>query len=321
MVKSSTARSSAEKIHTNLQLIGPEQAKSWIEIMRYKHQRKLRSDHVAMLAEEMRDGRFVQGTAIRIARLGDASYLIDGQHRLNAVVKSGRAQLFTAIYECVDNEAQLAEMYGRHDVGMRRSASDMYRAIELPESLGLPSDFVNSYAAAMSMLIAGMGRPEFKDRTRANVTEVIHLMELYAPSARSFIAAISGAERIIQKPLRRAYVIGVGVLSFRYSAAFAEERNGPDVTAFWRGVARDDRVPSSDPRKFVNRHLMTTTLTSAHNANGERSIVNSQYAARYVAHAFNAYMARETRKVIKVVDPTAPLTMYGVPKDPALWLV
>lgn len=72
---------------TQLQTITPDDA---LEMLKYNnHNRNARPRHVARLAADMVNERWVDnGDAIRFSRTGR---LLDGQHRLLAIIKSGRA--------------------------------------------------------------------------------------------------------------------------------------------------------------------------------------------------------------------------------------
>lgn len=77
--------------------------------------RPVNKHHVALLAREMKLGRWkVNGDTICM----NGTRLIDGQHRLMAVVESGHA-IETLLVEGVDSD-----VFDTKDVGRRRSASD-----------------------------------------------------------------------------------------------------------------------------------------------------------------------------------------------------
>lgn len=313
------AHKDAEVFATSIKEITPVLASEMLATMKYEHQRPVSPAHVKMLAAEMRASRFVPGTAIRIAHVNGASMLIDGQHRLGAVVASGIPQTFTIIEESAPSNEYVAWAYGSLDIGKRRVASDLYKAMELPDRLGLSSRALNNLAAAVSFLHDGM-KPSRSSTQRVDRAERIRLVELYAPHMREFLRIVSGAEKAISSAAERSYVIAVAMLTIRFSLPYAQSRAVPDIIDFWRGVAFDDKIAVDDPRKHVNRHLLTTSMASLRNAVGVRSVTTASYGARYIAVAFNTYMTRETRKFIRVADETAPVVIYGVPRDTEAWL-
>lgn len=102
-----------DRIKTAFVTITPELASEWM--LRNTRNRRLSEHHVAKLAEEMRRGRWcANGDAIRWA--GDL--LIDGQHRLQACIRSGVA--FTTLVITGLDEA----VFQTIDVGKTRSNAD-----------------------------------------------------------------------------------------------------------------------------------------------------------------------------------------------------
>jgi hypothetical protein len=303
----------AAEFASSIVTIGPERAAEMLGSMQYEHQRPVSKSQVSLYANEMKAGRFVSGTTIRVAHIDGRSKLLDGQHRLYAVIASGTEQVFTLLEEFAPDNDYIAWAYGSLDIGRRRAHADLYRAMDLSARLGLTDSDIDKLAPALAFMMAGL-----KTRSgNVNIdrTERVRLMELYAPYMRKFRELTYGCEAEMKSPLKRAYVIAVAMLTLRFSEPFAVKRGAPSVSEFWRGVAFDDKIGSEDPRKIVNRHLLTTSLTSASQAGVRRSATTAPYAARYIASCFNAYMIRETRRMIRVSDT---VKIYGVP-DPDLW--
>jgi hypothetical protein len=299
----------AEKITSTVRLIGPQEAAQMLDTMKYEYQRNIDRSHVAALVNEMIADRFIKGTTIRIAYLDGEAHIIDGQHRLSAVVSSKKPQIFTVIEETAPDADHIAWAYGNIDTGRVRSASDLYRPMGLHAQLDLTSRQINALSAAVDIIFGGMIR--VTKVKRSSKSEKMRLMELYAPFMKEYNAIVSHAPSTIA--IRRAYVVAVGVLSLRFSTS---SPNGASTSLFWRGVATDDRLESKDPRKVVHKHLMLTTMRG--DAFGTR--VSSAYGARYIATCYNAYMKGESRVMAKVLDETAPFKMTGIPSDQRQWL-
>lgn len=98
-------------------LIGPEQAKEFL-----KHNTKNRSvkeRNVRYLSEQMKNGYWqVNGDAIRISETG---VILDGQHRLHAIIKS-RKEIPTLLIEGLKDD-----VFKTIDTGSRRSKSDVLK--------------------------------------------------------------------------------------------------------------------------------------------------------------------------------------------------
>ena len=97
-----------------LERVTPEVATTWLA--RNHHNRNIRSKSVALLARDMAAGNWrFTGEAIKFDTDGT---LLDGQHRLMAVVQSG-ASINMLVIRGLDREAQLVM-----DSGAKRSAAD-----------------------------------------------------------------------------------------------------------------------------------------------------------------------------------------------------
>jgi hypothetical protein len=97
-----------------LVLITPETAERWLT--RNTTNRKIRPHHVGNLASDMEAGMWqITGESIKFDNAGN---LIDGQHRLSAIVRSGQAVTMLVV------SGLLPESQKVMDSGAKRSASD-----------------------------------------------------------------------------------------------------------------------------------------------------------------------------------------------------
>ena len=101
--------------YCNIEAITPELAQRYLEL-NSRQQRKIRRHKVAEYADDMRNGLWeLNGAAIVIDEFGN---LIDGQHRLSAVVESGTTQRFVVVRNVRE------DAYRTIDQGMKRSLAD-----------------------------------------------------------------------------------------------------------------------------------------------------------------------------------------------------
>lgn len=101
----------------SVEVVGPDLAQVWLD--RNTSNRHLRPRRVAALAKDMANGDFLMtGEAIKFAVDGT---LLDGQHRLAAVVESGATVTFAVIHG-LDSTAQDVM-----DTGAARSAADQLK--------------------------------------------------------------------------------------------------------------------------------------------------------------------------------------------------
>lgn len=304
--------------NTTVRKITPDMASRWLEAMAYEHQRTVRKHHVEYLAEEMRRSNFRQFTPIQICSYNGQQLLIDGQHRLNAVISSGIPQVFTVIETQSESADEIAWTYGNTDIGMKRTGGDLYSALELSQKFDLAKYDVGYLSAAVTFLWSGCTRTNAA--ARPHRSDVVECMERYSSHMRSYVSLITGCDKSLQGVTRRAATVSIALLSLRYAKPHAEKRGDPDVLDFWRGVVFDDGIPLGDPRKVANRHLLTSGMNGgASNSRLAATVVTAAYSARFLASCFNAYMSRRDLKQAKVFDALAPVNLYGTPNDSAEW--
>jgi len=107
--------------------ITPEMAVEWLA-ERWGEQRTLRNAHVNRLASDMEAGRF-RLSPDAILRIGGK--IANGQHRLSAVVQSGKSQWFLVM------ESDDEDLYKVIDAGLRRTVQD--GLFGMPYAKAIPS--------------------------------------------------------------------------------------------------------------------------------------------------------------------------------------
>jgi hypothetical protein len=155
-----------------LKTITPEYASSLL--VRNVGNRALSRSHVESLAKEMRAGRWkVNGDTICV----NGSRLIDGQHRLQAVVESG-----VTIQSLVVTDLP-SDVFDTKDVGKRRSPGDTLSVLGVPNAARL--------AAALALVDAYCtGRGDV--RVHYTNTEVEGLMHKYPDVMASIQSTVNG---------------------------------------------------------------------------------------------------------------------------------
>ena len=102
-------------MHAEIQVITPAKAKQWLA-QHNTGNRRMRKWWAEALAAAMRRGEWIMThQGIAFAKSGR---LIDGQHRLEAIVKAQMAQLMLVCYDVPD------EAFAVLDIGVKRSSAD-----------------------------------------------------------------------------------------------------------------------------------------------------------------------------------------------------
>jgi len=162
---------------THIEKVTPAKAREWLERNNTRN-RNLRPHKVALYADQMTRGQWLMaGDPIRFDSDGT---LLDGQHRLAAVVESGKAQYFIIVMG-LDPRT-----FGVMDIGMARTPGD---------SLG--SDVKSGKAKAagariLYLLEAGCDPRDSRDNMAVTRTDIV---DYYAEHSAAIDAAMLQAGR------------------------------------------------------------------------------------------------------------------------------
>ncbi len=281
----------------NVENVTPAKAEKWLENNNFDRQRALREHHILNLAEEMDEGNFIPHSAIVFAKLGKELYLIDGQHRLHALVLAGVSLNMPILVKPAKSMEQIERWYGCIDQGLKRSTRDAIKAQNLHEELGVSERHAARLSAAVKLIASGFqdGGKGHGMRTggRSNIA-VSDLMREWAKESKQYYSLIAGGEKANIYLFDRAPVIACGLLTLRY--------NSEKAITFWEGIAQDDGLRREDPRKrFLiwlqeNKEKISTT-------------------ARSFSVAWRNYIEGRELKLLRPTEPSTPLKIMGVPLE------
>lgn len=231
-------------------IVTPELAEEWLAHANYDRQRRRAEWHVKRLANEMTLGRFMAGTQIHFVVLNGEHKLVNGQHTLSGIARSGVPVALTILTSHVQTEDEIGEIYGRHDRHRGRTPHDAFLGMKLADELELEEREVNSLGAAVKYIEHGFRRVSVtRAPESASLDWLAHRMRAWAPHAREYFDCVRDARTSMKAAFRRAPVIAVGL------ATFASERCHDKATEFWTGAANDDMLSKNDPRRVLNQFL------------------------------------------------------------------
>jgi hypothetical protein len=144
-----------QKAQSKTEAVTPTIAEDWLANAVYERQRKMQPWQVKRLANEMEKGRFIEGTTIHFGILDGKPKLVNGQHTLAAIAKSGIPIRLTILRTPVDSEDELGMLYGRHDRGRGRTPSDAFLGMNLAGKLDLATFEVNALGPAIKWVMTG----------------------------------------------------------------------------------------------------------------------------------------------------------------------
>ena len=288
----------SEYLH-DIEEVTPEVAENWLN-SQFEGQRSLRDHHVLLLAQEMESGNFIPHSSIVFAEHEGKRYLIDGQHRLQAIALYGKSVKMPVLRRKAVSMKEVQEWYSSIDQGLRRTAHDAIRAQGLTQELGLTERYAGRLSGAVRQIATGFidttggigvsktGRV----RARSNAF-VSDFMRKWSVEAQLYFSLLQGAEKSNLFVFERAPVIACALLSLKYVPDKAKE--------FWDGAVRDDGLSKHDPRK---RFLIWLREKREKPAN----------VARGFSVVWKAFLEGGEVKLIRF-DPTKPIDIRFVPLE------
>jgi hypothetical protein len=279
-------------VHGREMRITPELADRIEKECRYKYERPVKQWRVDFLAAEIERGGFEQGRQISFALFNGKLIRVNGQHRLRAVATTGSAQTFMVEVKQVANDHELAALYATYD---SESRTLLETAGPLMKKGDLGKEQVATLLRSVQFIYTGFRKPD----ERQAATMRSHVMRnsvaeiWYSYAERYFALTEQAPGKDGKAALRRQSVAAVALYTLRYQPEKAAE--------FWQGLAMDDGLRRTDPRKSL--------LEKLRSGDGARSITFQMHA---VAAAWNAFFAGRKLKEVRV-SLEKPFRIAGTP--------
>lgn len=212
------------------------------------------SRHIAILAADMTAGRFTDGTQIHFGAVGDKIYLLDGNHRIRAVIASGKTVEFSILRDEVASFAALGPLYWRHDF-VTRSRSMVLAAVVSGRGADLGKQRMAAVMSAMPMLAGNFAKGPGAAQLSMRSPDIrLAAYRSWVKYGEAYFAAVTGCSGSFVKRFNRTGVLAVGMATFKHQPEKAEE--------FWRTLAADDGLRQGDPRKTLLKYLVETSLAA-----------------------------------------------------------
>lgn len=211
--------------------VNPELARVWLD--RNAANRNLRAGHVSKIARSMALGEFAfVGDPIRIAKSGR---LLDGQHRLAAVEKSGTTQVMLVITGLEEDTQQYM------DIGKIRSAADAIK-------LAFPDKKYTDKWGSIARLLIKWDAGDLPSN-------------ILAPSSPEIIAFIDDNEAELERAVNASVAVRRGLQEgsgAACGAAFylAEKVDATLAHDFWRRLATGAGIEQGEPVYVLREALL-----------------------------------------------------------------
>lgn len=232
--------------------------------------RPLKMNRVNEYYQDMIRGRYKEGTAETI-KMSDKNHLLDGQHRLTALVKAGVTLEFL-VAEGLDES-----IFDVLDTGGNRSASDIFSLGEVP-----------NYTQTSTMIRKYLNFKSGKHcdgSTRENVTNAL-LFESYNLRPDFYQEVIKLSQRL---RVKSALVVDGSLISS--FICFFSDRNEEQAISFMKELCRE--IPSTNPTIDTLYNVFVKDKMS----NSKKINATSKHA--FITKAWNAYRSNKVLKVFK----------------------
>ncbi len=282
-------------------LIGPDLAETILREANYGGQRKVEQKDVSVYAEMMRRGLWELSDPITFARLNGNLTLVNGQHRLHAIIAYGREVEFRVAVNMCSTPEEVRALYYRFDTVMRRRTSQqILNAIDLAADHGVSKTIASATYGAIGIIANGFIVPSNYTVRGENAAKLrivdlrVEACEPWWPAARKMEEALTGAQSDLRPRILRASTFAAALMTMRY-----QEQKAFD---FWRGTSRNDGLKRNDPRHVFVRDLMTRDASAGIHGQGVMA----------AAVAWNAYFERRPLSINKIAQ-NAVLRIAGTP--------
>ncbi len=270
----SIIRSTKTVLDDGSTMIDKDIAKAWLATN--THNRKLRNARVDQMARDMRSGKWDDnGETIKFSKTG---VLLDGQHRLSALIESDTVQVFTVVAG-LDDEAQRTI-----DIGSKRTVGDQ---------LGLRGQ--NDGKTLASVARFAMQMQVYPREFRPSDVELAEIAERDAQLQWIVSNVVPTLPSILGSPTIRGYVYRV-----------LHEVDADACSEFFHKLTTLERLPQDSPILALYRRLANPE-TKKSSLKGMVSVVTCYFIA------WNAWRNNEPRQIIK---PHSNAEGYVMPPKP-----
>ena len=286
-------------------IVTPQLAQYWLGEFNYEHQRRLRQWHVDTLAGEMAFGRFRKRTQINFCEVNGDFFLTNGQHTLNAIVKSqAPCELSVIVLSCA-NMTEVANDFSRHDTHLTRQMSDSLVAHEIDLLLGVTKTELNMISAACFYYMYMKREIRTKSKSQISHDAKLDSVMKYGELAKNALFTLQEPGKKGVSFLCRRTTLSCAMFLYNQEPSLCED--------FYGEISKDDGLKRSDPRKTLLEWLrQTITHGGGYESISSKKTTPDHILVKAQATAFNAYIERRELKIIRTDRDAKTATFKGI---------
>jgi hypothetical protein len=269
-------------------MVTPEVAQQIIDRFNYVNQRKVSAQHVAKLASEMTAGAWTPGSQIAFGITPDQRvHLVNGQHRLAAVIHSGVPIEFQLLLVPCADDRELRALYHRFDaVQRKRGAETIVTSTGIAAHLGISKTVANgAYRAGVAIElnlrhVVGANRPPHLGTPDGQLAAIGPWWD----TVQQYAAILDKCDSpLMRRRLADASIMAVALVTLKHQPVKASQ--------FWGGVAQNDGLPKGDPRRTL---YIALSERRVHGFEGATMVLCS--------HAWNAWFHGRQSTVLRAIS-------------------
>lgn len=257
-------------------------------------QRKVNTRRVTRYALAMKNGGWSPlSESIVFGRVGDKGeyVLLNGQHRLLAVIESGVAIKFTVEYATFDSDESMRHAYALLDGGLERNEEARIKAVGVHDNIGVTASIARKGLAAIKLIAWDFDHAASNNVDRAVWTSLYDeekALLFFKNEIRGYYKAIQSARKTLLSSLLTRPVMAIGLVTFKY-AQF-------DAHNFWNAVAYPLELKRGAPEFALNEYLKDDYRVGTN--------ADILPHCKRIAAAWNAYAQGRTISSLRAVDGT-----------------
>lgn len=277
--------------------VSPVMAARILAEANYVRQRKIKPYRLHRHKTTIARGQWDSDNSIRFANFKGQLILVDGQHRLTAIVETGVACGFVVIITDAETWGDVHRMYSRIDVDGNRSVADVLNAADPTAGRDISFEMRRGAYRAMDILANDFPHRRLKVGEAELVTKEdrVNCLAFWLDELDEYDAIVRRGQSQLRNSLRSPGVIAVALATLKHQHDKA--------AVFWQSVADNKLLRPGDPEQALINFLLTSRKDDA-----------GYVTERYTAQAWNAWFGRKRLdKIRKSSANDRPIKLSGTP--------
>jgi hypothetical protein len=286
-------------------------AEKMLKTMVYDRQRTIRNVQISHFHRALHEGVFRPATQICVAIFNKRHILIDGWHRLTAIMETGvTVPVTVTTYHCTSIE-QVHRLYITFDTngGLRKKADLFVALYGHKATAGLGRKVIEKMISA-SMIISSFFEQQIIRIQSHHISLVLGCAKRFLSSMQKFVKLLQGQMgRLRSETLLSPSVLSVALTTMEWSFKKAK--------AFWDGVAHNGVSGKNDPRQALREFLIELQSTRRNVFNHRKGVrsFTPREISHIVAWCWNAfYNGDEVSQInVEAAATKTPIHIAGTP--------